>query len=138
MERSQAQTILASFGFDNQKINLPISQLSMGEKSRLQFVLLYFSNPHLLILDEPTNYFDIATQDLILQMLKQFAGQVMIVTHDEYLKSQITATHWTIKDKKLMNLTLSEKHSPNMVDDTLKLLDDYKSIDEFGHFETDN
>ena len=62
----------------------------MGEKSRLQFVLLYFSNPHLLILDEPTNYFDIATQDLILQMLKQFAGQVMIVTHDEYLKSQIT------------------------------------------------
>ena len=37
-----------------------------------------------------------------------------------------------------MNLTLSEKHSPNMVDDTLKLLDDYKSIDEFGHFETDN
>lgn len=138
MTRSQAQTILASFGFDNQKINLPISQLSMGEKSRLQFVILYFSNPHLLILDEPTNYFDIATQDLILQMLKQFSGQVMIVTHDDYLKSQITATQWTIENKKLKNLTLHEKQSPNTVDDTLKLLDDFKSIDEFGHFETDN
>ncbi|RIP34163.1 ABC transporter ATP-binding protein [Staphylococcus gallinarum] len=138
MERSEAQTILAAFGFDNQKINQPISQLSMGEKSRLQFVILYFSNPHLLILDEPTNYFDIETQDLILQMLKQFSGQVMIVTHDDYLKSQIIATHWAIENKKLKNLTLSDKQSANKVNDTLKLLDEYKSIDEFGHFETDN
>src|SRR5699024_11803488 len=60
--RSEAQTILASFGFNEEKINAPIGQLSMGEKSRFQFVLLYFSVANLLILDEPTNYFDISTQ----------------------------------------------------------------------------
>ncbi|WP_251942838.1 Sal family ABC-F type ribosomal protection protein [Staphylococcus sp. Marseille-Q5304] len=137
MARSQAQTILASFGFDQRKITQPISNLSIGEKSRLQFVLLYFSNPHLLILDEPTNYFDIATQDLILKMLDSFTGQVLIVTHDDYLKSQFEATHWSIENNKLVNVSLTPQEESN-VDDTLKLLEDYNSIDEDGHFQTDD
>lgn len=135
--RSEAQTILATFDFNNEKINQHIAFLSMGEKSRLQFVLLYFSNPHLLILDEPTNYFDIATQDLILKMIDSFQGQVLIVTHDQYLQSRITATHWHINDKKLKNMTLNSKQ-PADIKKTMKLLEDFKDIDENGHFETDN
>ncbi|WP_192947563.1 Sal family ABC-F type ribosomal protection protein [Staphylococcus cohnii] len=135
--RSEAQTILASFGFNEEKINAPISQLSMGEKSRFQFVLLYFSGANLLILDEPTNYFDISTQDLILNMIKSFNGQVLVVTHDEYFQSRFKATHWEIKDKKLYNLTLNNTTKSN-VDETLALLDEYEMIDENGHFETDN
>lgn len=135
--RSEAQTILATFDFNNEKINQHIAFLSMGEKSRLQFVLLYFSNPHLLILDEPTNYFDIATQDLILKMIDSFQGQVLIVTHDHYLQSRIKATHWHINDKKLQNMTLNSKQ-PADIKNTMKLLEDFKDIDENGHFETDN
>ncbi|MCM3517721.1 ATP-binding cassette domain-containing protein [Staphylococcus xylosus] len=135
--RSEAQTILATFDFNNEKINQHIAFLSMGEKSRLQFVLLYFSNPHLLILDEPTNYFDIATQDLILKMIDSFQGQVLIVTHDHYLQSRINATHWHINDKKLQNMTLNSKQ-PADIKNTMKLLEDFKDIDENGHFETDN
>ncbi|MGW7782758.1 Sal family ABC-F type ribosomal protection protein [Staphylococcus xylosus] len=134
---SEAQTILATFDFNNEKINQHIAFLSMGEKSRLQFVLLYFSNPHLLILDEPTNYFDIATQDLILKMIDSFQGQVLIVTHDHYLQSRINATHWHINDKKLQNMTLNSKQ-PADIKNTMKLLEDFKDIDENGHFETDN
>ncbi|MDG0842616.1 ATP-binding cassette domain-containing protein [Staphylococcus equorum] len=137
MTRSHAQTILASFGFDQEKISVPIAYLSMGEKSRLQFVILFFSSPNLLILDEPTNYFDIATQDLIMNMIHSFSGQVFIVTHDQYLQSQFTATHWEVSNKQLHNLTLNQYRKSN-TDDTLKLLDDYKTIDESGHFETDN
>ena len=135
--RSEAQTILATFDFNNEKINQHIAFLSMGEKSRLQFVLLYFSNPHLLILDEPTNYFDIATQDLILKMIDSFQGQVLIVTHDHYLQSRINATHWHINDKKLQNMTLNSKQSAD-IKNTMKLLEEFKDIDENGHFETDN
>ena len=135
--RSEAQTILASFDFNKEKIYQPIAFLSMGEKSRLQFVLLYFSNPHLLILDEPTNYFDIATQDLILKMIESFQGQVLIVTHDQYLQSKITATHWHINDKRLQNMSFNSKQ-PSDIKNTMKLLEDFKDIDENGHFETDN
>ncbi|MGP5091981.1 Sal family ABC-F type ribosomal protection protein [Staphylococcus equorum] len=137
MTLSHAQTILASFGFDQDKIKEPITYLSMGEKSRLQFVLLFFSRPNLLILDEPTNYFDIATQDLIMDMIHSFTGQVLIVTHDQYLQSRFTATHWEVSNKQLHNLTLTQYRRSN-TDDTLKLIDDYKTIDESGHFETDN
>ncbi|MFQ3871692.1 Sal family ABC-F type ribosomal protection protein [Staphylococcus sp. Mo2-7] len=137
MTLNHAQTILASFGFDQDKIKEPITYLSMGEKSRLQFVLLFFSRPNLLILDEPTNYFDIATQDLIMDMIHSFTGQVLIVTHDQYLQSRFTATHWEVSNKQLHNLTLTQYRGSN-TDDTLKLIDDYKTIDESGHFETDN
>lgn len=59
MKEADARTILASFYFDKDRINDVVETLSMGEKCRLQFVKLYFSNPHIMILDEPTNYFDI-------------------------------------------------------------------------------
>lgn len=137
ISRSEAQTILASFGFKEEKINAPIGQLSMGEKSRFQFVLLYCSGANLLILDEPTNYFDISTQDLILNMIKSFNGQVLVVSHDEYFQARFKATHWEIRNKKLYNLTQNKKTKSN-VNETLTLLDEYEMIDENGHFETDN
>ncbi|RIL76282.1 ABC transporter ATP-binding protein, partial [Staphylococcus cohnii] len=79
----------------------------------------------------------ISTQDLILNMIKSFNGQVLVVTHDEYFQSRFKATHWEIKDKKLYNLTLNNTTKSN-VDETLALLDEYEMIDENGHFETDN
>nr|WP_270908766.1 ATP-binding cassette domain-containing protein [Staphylococcus saprophyticus] len=137
MTRSYAQTILASFGFDKDKIQQTIRSLSMGEKSRLQFVLLFFSNANLLILDEPTNYFDITTQDLILNMIKQFKGQVLIVTHDLYLQKHFDATHWVVKNKQLFNVTMNSEQKIN-TQNTLNLLNDFRDIDENGHFETDD
>lgn len=137
MTRSYAQTILASFGFDKDKIQQTIRSLSMGEKSRLQFVLLFFSNANLLILDEPTNYFDITTQDLILNMIKQFKGQVLIVTHDLYLQKHFDATHWVVKNKQLLNVTMNSEQKIN-TQNTLNLLNDFRDIDENGHFETDD
>lgn len=137
MTRSYAQTILASFGFDKDKIQQTIRSLSMGEKSRLQFVLLFFSNANLLILDEPTNYFDITTQDLILNMIKQFKGQVLIVTHDSYLQKHFDATHWVVKNKQLLNVTMNSEQKIN-TQNTLNLLNDFRDIDENGHFETDD
>jgi ATP-binding cassette subfamily F protein 3 len=137
MTRSSAQTILNAFNFDHDSLFEKISNLSMGEKSRLQFALLFFAEPHLLILDEPTNYFDIHTQELIMEMLKEFSGQVLLITHDEYLKSKFAGTHWYIKDCKIINSALQPKLDDD-VDSTLSLLEDFKHIDEFGHYQTDD
>ncbi|MCD8878801.1 Sal family ABC-F type ribosomal protection protein [Staphylococcus kloosii] len=137
MTRSSAQTILNAFNFDHDSLFEKISNLSMGEKSRLQFALLFFAEPHLLILDEPTNYFDIHTQELIMEMLKKFSGQVLLITHDEYLKSKFAGTHWYIKDCKIINSALQPKLDDD-VDSTLSLLEDFKHIDEFGHYQTDD
>lgn len=97
MKEADARTILASFYFDKDRINDVVETLSMGEKCRLQFVKLYFSNPHIMILDEPTNYFDIGMQEKIIQLIQSFQGSVLIVSHDDYFKSQIKDQIWTIK-----------------------------------------
>lgn len=137
MTRSNAQTILNAFNFKHESIFDKVSHLSMGEKSRLQFVLLFFAQPHLLILDEPTNYFDIHTQELIMEMLKDFSGQVLLITHDEYLKSKFDATHWYIKDCKIIN-TATQPNNDVDLDSTLSLIEDFNDIDEFGHYKTDD
>lgn len=137
MTNSHAQTILSAFQFTTDQIQQPIKQLSMGEKSRLQFVLLYFANPHLLILDEPTNYFDIRTQNLIMTMIENFNGQVLIVSHDSHIISKFEATHWHIENETIVNKSQEVKEDVN-VEDTKALLEDYKDIDAFGNFQTDN
>ena len=137
MTNSHAQTILSAFQFTPDQIQQPIKQLSMGEKSRLQFVLLYFANPHLLILDEPTNYFDIRTQNLIMTMIENFNGQVLIVSHDSHIISGFEATHWHIENETIVNKSQEVKDDVN-VEDTKALLEDYKDIDVCGNFQTDN
>lgn len=106
MKNSDARTILASFNFDENFIFKKIKTLSMGEKCRLQFVKLYFSNPHLLILDEPTNYFDINMQDKIINLLKSFQGSLLLISHDDYFKKSFKDEVWTIKNKKIINENL--------------------------------
>ncbi|UXV33449.1 ATP-binding cassette domain-containing protein [Mammaliicoccus sciuri] len=109
MKEADARTILASFYFDKDRINDVVETLSMGEKCRLQFVKLYFSNPHIMILDEPTNYFDIGMQEKIIQLIQSFQGTVLIVSHDDYFKSQIKDQTWTIKNYQMTHENVQVK-----------------------------
>nr|WP_263313092.1 Sal family ABC-F type ribosomal protection protein [Mammaliicoccus sp. Marseille-Q6498] len=113
MNVTDARTILASFYFDESRMNDMISQLSMGEKCRLQFVKLYFSNPHILILDEPTNYFDIGMQDKIIQFIQSFQGSVLIISHDQYFKDKLQDQIWTIQNRQLVHENLEIKQPLN-------------------------
>lgn len=63
----------------------------MGEKCRVAFLKLYFSGANLLVLDEPTNYFDIDTKEKIEQALQGFAGALVVVSHDRYLIRKLAA-----------------------------------------------
>lgn len=61
----------------------------MGERCRVAFVKLYFSDANLLVLDEPTNYLDIDTRERIETALLQYPGSLIVVSHDRYLLQKV-------------------------------------------------
>jgi len=79
--------ILARFLFPGSKVNQEVGTLSGGEKTRLSIALLLLQNYNLLILDEPTTYLDVLSQRIILQVLKDYQGAMLIVSHtEEFIK----------------------------------------------------
>ncbi|MEE1038355.1 MAG: ATP-binding cassette domain-containing protein, partial [Eubacterium sp.] len=64
-------------------------QLSGGEKVRLALCKMFYNRPNLLILDEPTNHMDMVGKEALEQMLREFSGTVLFVSHDRYFIKQI-------------------------------------------------
>ncbi|MDB5241440.1 MAG: transporter [Spirosoma sp.] len=84
-----ATQLLSRFLFDRPKQYDFVSKLSGGEKRRLQLLLVLVQNPNFLILDEPTNDLDIMTLNVLEDFLLNFAGCVLIVTHDRYFMDRL-------------------------------------------------
>lgn len=66
-----------------------VSKLSGGEKRRLQLLKILVQNPNFLILDEPTNDLDIATLNVLEDFLLNFAGCLLVVSHDRYFMDKL-------------------------------------------------
>ncbi len=89
--REQARSALGSFLFSQEEVDKTLGQLSGGEKVRLALCKLFQTRPNLLILDEPTNHMDIIGKEALEQMLLNYPGTVLYVSHDRYFIRQ-TAT----------------------------------------------
>ena len=73
------------FLFRPEQLSLPVSRLSGGERARVHLARLMLEPADLLLLDEPTNDLDIPTLEVLEESLAEFAGAVMLVTHDRFL-----------------------------------------------------
>jgi ATP-binding cassette subfamily F protein 3 len=98
---SQARNFLGQFLFSGDEVYRPIGTLSGGQRSRVALARLTLQGANFLLLDEPTNHLDLASQEILEDVLSQFPGTVLLVSHDRYLV-QALATHiWRVAGDEL-------------------------------------
>ncbi|MEZ4803956.1 MAG: ABC-F family ATP-binding cassette domain-containing protein [Bacteroidia bacterium] len=103
-EQVSVSKLLDMFLFPPSVQHTPVSKLSGGERRRLQLLKVLVANPNFLILDEPTNDLDIDTLNVLEDFLSNFAGCLLLVSHDRYFM-----------DKLLDHLFVFEEHG-NILD----------------------
>lgn len=85
-----ASQLLTLFLFPPEKQHNMVARLSGGEKKRLLLMRVLMSNPNFLILDEPSNDLDIDTLNVLEEFLENYAGVLVLVSHDRYLIDKLT------------------------------------------------
>jgi ATP-binding cassette subfamily F protein 3 len=93
---TQARSFLGQFLFRGDDVFRTIGTLSGGQRSRVALARLTLQGANFLLLDEPTNHLDLDTQEILEQVLKQFPGTVLLVTHDRWLAQSIATQVWRV------------------------------------------
>ena len=114
-EMSSTQ-LLERLGFQTVQLSTPVSDLSGGEKRRLQLMLILLDKPNVLILDEPDNDLDIDMLAVVESLLDTWPGTLLLITHDRYLMERVTDDQFALVDGKI-------RHVPGGVDEYLRLVD---------------
>lgn len=92
-ERSlSVYTYLERFSFRGERIRTPVGALSGGERARVALAKLLLQQGNLLLLDEPTNDLDVQTLSALEDMLLEFKGVALVVTHDRYFLNRIATS----------------------------------------------
>lgn len=86
--------VLQGLGFGKAEWDLPLRQLSGGQKTRALLARLLLEHPNLLILDEPTNHLDFAAVEWLEGMLQAWDGALLIVSHDRYFLDRVVNRIW--------------------------------------------
>lgn len=85
-----ASQLAEMFGFDDRRLWTPVSDLSGGERRRLQMLRLLAAEPNVLLFDEPTNDLDTDTLAALEDLLDSWPGTVIVASHDRYLVERVT------------------------------------------------
>ena len=84
---------LRDFLFSSERLQAPVSMLSGGERNRLLLARLFARPMNLLVLDEPTNDLDVETLDMLEELIAEFSGTLLLVSHDRaFLDNVVTST----------------------------------------------
>ena len=86
---TQVRTLLGTFLFTGEDVFKKINVLSGGERGRLQLCKILKSEPNLLLLDEPTNHMDILGKESLENILKEYTGTLIFVSHDRYFVNKL-------------------------------------------------
>ena len=106
--------LLERLGFDRGQLSARVSDLSGGQRRRLQLMLTLLAEPNVLLLDEPTNDVDTDMLTAMEDLLDSWAGTLIVVSHDRYLLERVTDQQYAVLDGRL-------RHLPGGIDDYLRL-----------------
>ena len=92
----EVRDYLARFLFSGDDVFRKVATLSGGEGGRLALAKLSLMHANLLLLDEPTNHLDIPSQEILQEVLDQYQGTILLVSHDRYLIDALGSQIWEI------------------------------------------
>ncbi len=98
---AQARNFLGQFLFSGDDVFRAVGTLSGGQRSRVALARLTLQGANFLLLDEPTNHLDLDTQEILEEVLKQFPGTVLLVTHDRWLVQSVASHIWRVDGDEL-------------------------------------
>jgi len=93
-----ARSFLGRFLFTGDDVFKPIGALSGGERSRVALALLTLQGSNFLVLDEPTNHLDLQSRQFLEEVLGEFEGTMLFVSHDRYFIDSLATKIWVIED----------------------------------------
>jgi ATP-binding cassette subfamily F protein 3 len=88
-EETLVRTVMGRMGVRRETVNKKVAKLSSGERAKVLLAALILGVNNFLVLDEPTNYLDIETQDVLLEALVDFPGGILFVSHDRYFVEEL-------------------------------------------------
>jgi ATP-binding cassette subfamily F protein 3 len=97
-DEQRRRTHLGGFGFRGDRVFEPVVHFSGGERARLALAILVAERPNLLLLDEPTNHLDFEMRHSLITALQDFAGAVIVVSHDRGLLRSVCDQFWLVAD----------------------------------------
>ncbi|MFD6729218.1 ATP-binding cassette domain-containing protein [Corynebacterium xerosis] len=95
-KQMSASQLAERLGFTPKRQRTPIGNLSGGERRRLQLTRVLMAEPNLLLLDEPTNDLDIDTLQELEDLLDNWPGTLVVISHDRYLVERVCDTTWAL------------------------------------------
>lgn len=99
--KAKTKSALLGLGFSEEDLDLKVSSLSGGQRSKLSLCKLLLSNANLLLLDEPTNNLDIDAVTWLEDFLLKYKGAFIVVSHDRYFLDKVTTSTMEIAHGKL-------------------------------------
>lgn len=145
-KEKRVRQVLGSLLFTQDDVYKKISSLSGGERARVALAELILQKINLLLLDEPTNHLDLPSKEIITEVIKQFKGAVLLVSHDRYILNTACNIIWEVKDGRLeqhlgnydeyryrLEHPLSEESS---LDRLRKKSEEERSIEDYFYFDS--
>jgi ATP-binding cassette subfamily F protein 3 len=101
MQQDAARSYLAPYLFRGEDVFKPISALSGGERARLALAILALDGANFLMLDEPTNHLDMPAREALQEVLENYSGTILLVSHDRYLIDRLATQIWDLRENRL-------------------------------------
>ena len=92
------RNFLGKWSFPGDRAFESIDGFSGGERARLALALIAWRQPNVLLLDEPTNHLDLEMREALAEALSDFAGAIVLVSHDRHLIGLVSDTYWRVSD----------------------------------------